>query len=146
MYELAYSSKTPTNLTQVDLSAIQNISGETNLILGITGCLFFHEGDFVGILEGNEKTVKKLFAKIRGDHRHDQIAVLAKGPIEKRQFSQWNMMSCTKGERTPDNAYYNLSVWNILSLSELTEKNTHGSQIFWSTVEESLQGINFRTR
>lgn len=146
MTELVYSSRTPINLTKTDFSTIQTISEDANLKIGVTGCLFFHDKQFVGILEGKEEAVKKLFVRIRKDQRHDKIVLLARGPIGKRQFSNWNMISCMKGTDLPSYINYRLCVKNILSLVELVEKHTNGSEMFWHTVKENLQDIDIKRK
>ena len=42
-------------------------------------------------LEGEEATVRALFATIRADPRHDHVHLLVTLSVAKRQFPQWSM-------------------------------------------------------
>jgi len=142
MFELTFSSEAVRDLDRSTLSYIQKKSVEANSKMGVTGCLFFHKNKFMGILEGREEEVEKLFAKIKKDNNHKNISVLAKEQIMDRQFKHWNMISCMKEEKRQGKADYHLSVENTLALIEFAEKRNYGSRVFWLAVKESLEKGN----
>src|SRR5680860_1417203 len=129
MLELVYNSNSITDLEEDDLLAIQNISGDTNSKIGITGCLFYDKSEFVGIMEGKVENVEQLFLKIESDNRHGDISILAKGPIAERQFGEWGMISVIDPVGSVNKADHDLLVANILGLARLAEKDTHGSKV-----------------
>ncbi len=43
------------------------------------------------LLEGEERVVRALHAKIESDSRHKGMLTLLRGPLEKRQFPDWSM-------------------------------------------------------
>ena len=43
------------------------------------------------VLEGEEASVRRLFAKIEVDVRHRQVTLLFVWPIEERSFPRWSM-------------------------------------------------------
>jgi len=53
----------------------------------ITGCLLFHHGQFIQILEGDKSTVDDLIVKIKKDHRHSYFYKLAEGCAIFRLFN-----------------------------------------------------------
>lgn len=57
----------------------------------ITGCLLYHNNEFVQYLEGDEPLVAKLFDKIRTDRRHTDVVPLYSGHINGREFENWSM-------------------------------------------------------
>ena len=57
----------------------------------ITGMLLHREGRFIQFLEGPERTVRMLLAKIATDRRHARIRTLLEDPIDTRQFAEWTM-------------------------------------------------------
>ncbi len=57
----------------------------------ITGCLLFHNGEFLQILEGEEEVVLELFEKISKDPRHTHVRLISQGAIVKKSFAQWSM-------------------------------------------------------
>ena len=138
MFELTFSSHAATDLDRTVLSKIEKVSTDNNLKIGITGCLFFHNYEFVGILEGREEAVIKVWGKIQEDNRHKTIAALEKGYIDDRQFKRWNMISIINEGGTEDKTGYRLSVENILALVELSDKRTYGSRVFWNCVRNNL--------
>lgn len=48
-------------------------------------------GRFIQLIEGDEKTVLKLFADISRDKLHGNISVLLEGPASQRDFADWTM-------------------------------------------------------
>ena len=142
MLELVYHSISTTNLDKDDLLAIQKISEDANSKNGITGFLFYHKNEFVGILEGNEESVKELFSKIERNDKHRNISILVQEAIDERQFTQWNMISVMDPKVSPVNADHGLLVDNVIGLAQLEEKRTHGSRLFWHTVEKMLTENN----
>lgn len=57
----------------------------------ITGLLLHRDESFFQILEGAEKVVRDLFARIKLDPRHERVEIVAEGPIEDREFDDWRM-------------------------------------------------------
>jgi hypothetical protein len=57
----------------------------------ITGALLVSGGSFVQVLEGDEGSVRALFATIEKDSRHDEVEVLDEGPVGARTFEHWSM-------------------------------------------------------
>jgi hypothetical protein len=78
-------------MTEEDLVAILKKSHENNGRLGITGMLLYRGGNFLQVLEGEEKVVNERLEVIMGDTRHHQVTLLLKRPVPKRQFEKWEM-------------------------------------------------------
>ncbi len=142
MLELTFSSDAVTDLDRTSLSNIQKKSVDANSKMGVTGLLFFHRNEFVGILEGMDGEVEKRFAKFKMDKNHKNISVLAKGQIMHRHFEHWHLISCIKEKKGPGHADYQLFIKNILALARLDEKRTYGSRMFWFAVKESIERRN----
>jgi hypothetical protein len=73
------------------LVVLLNTSRKNNAPLGITGLLLNKEGNFMQILEGPERAVRELAAKISKDPRHRGIITLLESYSEQRQFADWKM-------------------------------------------------------
>jgi hypothetical protein len=91
MYELLYSSVSPAGLSQLQLKDILDNARLKNLRLDITGMLLYHNREIMQILEGEEQTVKELYATICQDDRHTNLQVLYQGVVKQRSFSEWSM-------------------------------------------------------
>lgn len=71
-----------------------------NKRLQLSGALLVSDDWFVQTLEGDEATVRGLFAKIERDPRHDRVEVLEADPVAGRVFSRWAMARVAEdGER-----------------------------------------------
>lgn|SRR5680860_80192 len=139
MFELVFNSFASANIDKDDLLVVQKISGNTGSKIDITGCLFYHGNQFVGILEGSEENVKEYFSKIERDNKDRNISVLAKGPTKERQFDQWNMISAKGPKNGVVGPRDGLLVQNVLGLAQLTEKRTYESRVFWHTVKRIIR-------
>ncbi len=91
MFFLTYASSATGPFSEEDLALLLAQCRENNSALGITGMLLYKDGNFMQVLEGEEEAVRKLYAKIEGDPRHNGTIPLLRGHQEKRQFPDWSM-------------------------------------------------------
>ena len=91
MFHLVYTSLAVNALSGTELLAQLPIYREKNLRLGITGLLLYKQGEFMQALEGDEATVRALFATIGKDPRHERVHLLTTVVVPKRRFPQWSM-------------------------------------------------------
>lgn len=94
MYFLIYASIATKRFAGPELVELLAQARRNNLRLQITGMLLYKEGTFLQVLEGEEKTVKSLCAKISGDPRHHKMVTLLEGTAEAREFADWSMGFC----------------------------------------------------
>ncbi len=99
MHMICYISKYTglDNITEV-LADIRKTAKEHNQAAMITGVLFFHEGQFLQVIEGEEGRLRKLMANIEKDPRHTDVDVLIDTEVKKRGFNNWNMDTLILGE------------------------------------------------
>lgn len=92
IFQLIYRSKATSFFTDEDLITLLRQARENNTQKNITGLLLYGYGNFIQLLEGNEKEVKNLFFNhIEKDARHRDSAVLQQTFVEKRLFKDWSM-------------------------------------------------------
>lgn len=91
MFSLVYVSSAIRLFSQSELVALLAKSQENNAKLGITGLLLYKDGNFMQVLEGEEKALRTLHAKISHDPRHQGLLTLLQGPLAARQFPDWSM-------------------------------------------------------
>jgi hypothetical protein len=91
LQQLIYSSAAVKALNELELSRILLGARIRNAALGVTGMLLYHEGAFLQVLEGEERSVETLFKRIGGDPRHSRVLVLLQRKIDARQFPEWSM-------------------------------------------------------
>lgn len=75
----------------IDLRNICATAKARNPKRGITGCLFYHNGNFLQAIEGEKSDVNSLMLNIGGDPRHSNLTRIVNSPISKRGFPDWNM-------------------------------------------------------
>lgn len=91
LYHLVYLSAATAEFSEDDLSDILKASRRNNQRRGITGMLLYSDGGFIQALEGPKEEVLDLYEKIEQDPRHSNAIKLLDGPIEERDFSEWEM-------------------------------------------------------
>ncbi len=91
MYELLYTSVSPKGLSDSELADILQTARLFNSRIGVTGMLVYYDHENLQLLEGEEKSVKSLFEKIRSDERHTSVEVFHQGNIDQRSFTSWAM-------------------------------------------------------
>lgn len=91
MITLIYGSTATHQMSEAELLDILKVARTNNEKLNITGMLVYHDGNFLQVLEGEEKVVTSLFEKICQDPRHQSVMVFIKYSITERQFGEWEM-------------------------------------------------------
>lgn len=89
------TSRPATGLTERDLGQILLISRRKNQDARVTGALLFCDDEFTHILEGPEKALEKIKARMCLDDRHGSLDCLASERCATRYFGQWMMAYVT---------------------------------------------------
>lgn len=142
LYELIYHSTAALN---IDVSAVPQIlekSRINNPKNQITGCLIYHEFEFLQIIEGPEEAVKELYARIEKDPRHNNVNALAQGPIKERAFADWKMAFHCLAEKHLSEAG-RTSVELILGAAGSMNDTTKARLLFKFLAEEILSTSSF---
>jgi len=92
-FRLTYRSRDqiPADRRKVALGDLFSTARSNNKDRDITGALLVRGEWFVQALEGEEAVVRRLFARIERDSRHDSVALLDARDVEGRVFSRWAM-------------------------------------------------------
>jgi hypothetical protein len=131
MYELVYSSKAIKSLKEDDVSSILETSRDFNSKNNITGCLVFHNDEFIQILEGEEEQINELFANIEKDKRHKNVFLIYKAEKNERMFKNWSMAYYKLDKNDMDNIQRKLFIENFIAYSEITNSSTNAVKLFW---------------
>ncbi len=93
VFRLIYKSRSrvPAENRETELGNIFSVARRKNTAQGITGALLLYDDWFAQTLEGDEGAVRKIFAVIEQDERHDGVEVREEGPVEARVFARWSM-------------------------------------------------------
>ena len=131
IFELIYYSTASPDLSTNDILNILENSRDFNSKNEITGCLLYHNNEFVQLIEGEEGAVKKLYAKIESDKRHSNLIIMIQDNIAGRSFKNWSMAYYKPTTAAAVNLSELLFKLNFLALSKLAEKPTEASKFFW---------------
>lgn len=99
VYRLIYASRACVS-TEEDLPGILEWSRAHNPGLGITGVLCLLDATYMQYLEGEERAVRALFARIARDARHRNATVLDQRPMARRAYPDWSMALMRWDDRT----------------------------------------------
>lgn len=91
LFYLIYVSSAVRPFTDTALTDLLAQAREKNSKLEITGMLLYKDGNFMQVLEGEETTVRQLYATILNDPRHHKLVLLDTGNLAERRFSDWSM-------------------------------------------------------
>lgn len=91
MHSIVYRSEAVDSFILPEIYAMLSSAKEYNANQGITGCLLYHSGRFIQLLEGEEHEVSDLFEKISKDARHDNIEIIQRANTPERLFNKWSM-------------------------------------------------------
>ncbi|MFT6501168.1 MAG: hypothetical protein ACJASQ_001280 [Crocinitomicaceae bacterium] len=129
MIELVYYSEANINLTSEDLSGILKTARDFNSKNNISGCLLYHNNEFLQILEGEKEIVLELFALIKTDKRHSNIVLISTDSINEKMFSDWSM---AYHEFNPNKQEEKLFRDNVVAFSDIASKPTQANELFWT--------------
>lgn len=91
MIQVSYISSANEAMSTEQLLMLLQECRENNAKLGVTGMLLYCNLTFVQVLEGDERAINDLLAKIRRDPRHSNVHLLSRKQIERREYADWSM-------------------------------------------------------
>ena len=91
LYSLVYVSSATKPFSVDELRTLLERTRANNTRRSVSGMLLYKDGNFMQALEGEEATVKAVYATIAQDPRHTGAIMLLSGPIEARAFAEWSM-------------------------------------------------------
>lgn len=92
LFRIVYTSRRREGLeTEEIIERIVLPSLRTNYQKRITGRIWFGPTRFFQFMEGPTADVQAVFSEIQDDSRHEQLRVLATGPVETRLFDRYSM-------------------------------------------------------
>ena len=137
MFELLYTSLSPTGLTDAELVELLESARLKNKELGITGMLIYYNREIMQILEGEEEVVKALYNTISQDVRHTSANVFYQGDIDERAFSGWSMALKVLDEKAVKTIAidYEGNGQKVSAINMLMDNQNRGKKTFLSLLE-----------
>ena len=119
MYSLIYRSVAKDTFAKPLIYKMLSEARDFNADHGITGCLLYHKGQFVQLLEGEEEEVISLFERIKKDQRHYAVELLEEEEISERLFSEWSMAYQDMGDESQQTGYKEMLMHSYFSASKI---------------------------
>ncbi len=93
VFRLVYRSRTTMERENrpAEIEEIFEASRRKNGDLGLSGALLVWQDTFVQVLEGEEATVRDVYATIADDPRHEDVVTLDAAVVSARVFGRWSM-------------------------------------------------------
>jgi uncharacterized membrane protein (DUF373 family) len=91
MIQISYISSATEPMSTRDLLRLLQSCRENNAGRGVTGMLFYCNGTFLQVLEGEERVIDELLDIIEQDPRHTGMQVIQRKAIKHREYSDWSM-------------------------------------------------------
>lgn len=121
MYSLIYRSVARESFSKPLIYKMLSEAREFNAAHGITGCLLYHKGQFIQLLEGAYSDVKSLYERIQKDDRHHQVEVLVEEEVSARIFDNWSMAFQDIGDEQQNAKYKEMMIHTYLTESRIFE-------------------------
>jgi len=91
LHIIAYISTARNDTIETDIIDIVETAQEMNPKFNITGVLFYNQGLFMQVIEGEKAHLDQLMGNIKKDHRHEDVRILLDEATAARGFPAWNM-------------------------------------------------------
>jgi hypothetical protein len=124
MHKIIYYSTAVKKMSDGELNDLLTKSRIFNKSKNITGILLYLDGDFVQVIEGEQKDIHELFEKIKVDTRHKNILTMLDAPILEKQFSNWSM-GFSNLTYNNSKSIKGLEIEHIEKLKENTDKTAY---------------------
>jgi hypothetical protein len=95
-------SKLSAEIAQKELHDIVKVSAFLNSQSSITGILTLQDGYFIQLLEGAPAALDLLMIHLHFDERHEDITVVARERIPRKQMVGWAMISPPQDTKAHD--------------------------------------------
>ncbi len=91
MIHLIYVSSAQREMAEEELLLLLEQCRRRNRRQNVTGMLLYAGGNFLQVLEGEDKDVEEIYKDILNDERNNGNIVIDKDQISERTFPDWSM-------------------------------------------------------
>lgn len=139
MYTMIYRSKAIPTLEPSEITTLLEKARIYNRKHGITGCLLFHNREFLQLIEGEENKVKELYGRIEKDDRHYDLYTLVGEKSKTRAFENWNMLY-DNFDMTANQAEVKKKLfYQMYHQNETSVHSGRSKLVFWNQVGDMLR-------
>ena len=92
LHFLIYVSEACEAMSPEEMNTLVEQSQINNQTVAVTGCLLYHNGFFLQMLEGSAESIDLIFARIKVDPRHHSVQLVMRSKAERRIYTGWSML------------------------------------------------------
>ena len=115
---ILYVSEVSDTCGDKETADILRTSRTNNAKNAVTGMLVRKNRQFLQYIEGPEKSIEELYAKIERDDRHRLVKIIEEGSAEDRVFYDWEMGFADEQNFQPLQWKWQLDKISLFSLAE----------------------------
>ena len=139
MYSLIYRSIAKDSFDKALIYKMLSEARDFNATHGITGCLLYHKGQFIQMLEGEEGEVISLYDRIKNDQRHDHVELLEEEEIAERIFSEWSMAFQDVGDESQHTKYKEMLLHSYFANSKIYSRPSKSGLALFTGIQAILK-------
>ncbi len=139
MYSLIYRSVAKDSFDKPLIYKMLSEARDFNATHGITGCLLYHKGQFIQLLEGDEVEVISLYNRIKLDERHAAVELLEEEEINERIFGEWSMAFEDMGDPSQQASYKEALVHSYFAKSKIYHRPSKTGLLLFTEVHSILR-------
>jgi hypothetical protein len=139
MIQVTYVSHVSEPMTREQLLSLLLQCRSNNAEQGITGLLIYGNNTFLQTIEGDEDVIDPLMKDISNDGRHEDIRLLSRRQVEKRQYADWTMGFA----QVSDDTLKNVEGLKDFSAEDFTFDYLIGNEPVVNTLMEHFREPNF---
>lgn len=140
MYSLIYRSVARDTFSKSMIYKMLSDARDFNAEHGITGCLLYHKGQFIQLLEGAYQEVKALYERIQNDERHEKVELLEEEEVPDRLFEEWSMAFQDIGDEEQHSKYKEMLLHSYFERSRIYEVPSKSGLALFKGIQKILKG------
>ena len=137
---VVYVSQEVTSFDEQMLSQLADHAALRNSEVGITGYLYYHNGNFTQYIEGKAESIDALLQVLHRDQRHSILCNYV-ASVESPRFANWSMKRITNDEFVEIQLEHVLTD-HLIFVSQIQSRVTLNPEPLWRMVDRlvSLKG------
>ena len=91
IHSILYKSKAHASFSMEAIHRMLIDAKRFNKKNNITGCILYHDKQFIQLIEGDKKVIESLYATIKEDKRHFEVQTLLNKASKQSLWNDWSM-------------------------------------------------------
>lgn len=124
IYSIIYKSKAHSSFAIEDIHKMLVDAKHFNKSHNITGCILYHNSQFIQLIEGEKKVIESLYSSIKDDNRHFDVQALITKSSQHSLWDDWSMAFYNFSEQSDQTNYKRLLLESSFENANKKEENS----------------------